>query len=278
MTTAMAARRPWLLGASYRPTHEQNRMRNEGGVEHARALFYAGVNPNMRFLLDRRFLWMQRHIDPEHACGVELGCGQGYGKDVLRARSYLLTDYAEYPWLDVKMVDALATPFADGSFDFVIASNMIHHVPFPIRFCAEVRRILKPGGKLLVQDVNCSVLMRVMLHLMRIEGYSYDVDVFDGSVPVNDPDDLWSGNNAVPNMLFDDEARFHDRVPGMRIREQGFGEVLVYLASGGVTAKTFFIPLPGWALRMLGRIDDGLVALAPQLVALQRRAVIERVD
>jgi SAM-dependent methyltransferase len=274
---AISSRRPRLLGAPYRPTHDQNRMRNEGGVETARELFYAGVNPNLRFLLDRRFSWMQRFIDPATACGVELGCGQGYGKDVLRARSYLLTDYAHYPWLDVKMVDALATPFEDGRFDFVVASNMIHHVPYPPRFFAEVRRILKPGGKLLVQDVNCSLLMRVMLHLMRIEGYSYDVDVFDDAVPVNDPDDLWSGNNAVPDMLFDDEATFHRRVPGWRILEQGFGEVTVYLASGGVTAKTFFVPLPGWLLRTLGRIDDALVAVVPQLLALQRRAVLERV-
>jgi SAM-dependent methyltransferase len=155
---------------------------------------------------------------------------------------------------------------------------MIHHVPYPAKFFAEVRRILKPGGKLLVQDVNSSLLMRTMLHLMRIEGYSYEVDVFDARVPANDPNDLWSGNNAVPNLLFDDPARFHAHVPGMRILEQGFGETLVYLASGGVTAKTFFIPLPKWALRSLKAADDLLTRVAPQLVALQRRAVVQRVD
>jgi SAM-dependent methyltransferase len=270
--------RPWLLGSTYRPTHDQNRMRNEGNVPAARKLFLEGANPNLVFLLDQRFRWMQAHIDSSSHDGVELGCGQGYGKSVLRARSYLLTDYADYPWLDVKFVDALDTPFSDGQFDFVIASNMIHHVPYPARFFTEVRRILRPGGKLLVQDVNCSLLMRAMLHLMRIEGYSYDVDVFDSRVPANDPNDLWSGNNAVPNLLFDDAARFHQNVPGMQIVERGFGETLVYLASGGVTAKTFFVPMPNWALRSLKKIDDLLTGVAPQLVALQRRAVVQRVD
>lgn len=271
-----AAIRPAILGQTYRPTHDQNRMRNEGNVPAAREAFYRGVNPNLVFLLDRRFGWMQRFIDPATAEGVELGCGQGYGKDVLKAKSYLLTDYADYPWLDVKFVDALATPFRDGQFDFVIASNMIHHVPYPPRFFAEVRRILRPGGKLLVQDVNCSLLMRVMLHAMRIEGYSYDTDVFDDRTPVNDPADLWSGNNAVPNMLFDDPARFHAGIEGFRIVEQGFSEVLVYLASGGVTAKTFFVPLPRLVLRGLKAIDDVLCGIAPQVFALQRRAVLER--
>ena len=274
--TATASRRPLILGAPYRPAHEENRMQNEGNVPAARKAFYAGANRNLVFLLDQRFRWMQRFIDPATAEGVELGCGQGYGKDVLEARSYLLTDYAEYDWLDVKMVDALDTPFEDASFDFVIASNMIHHVPYPPKFFAEVHRILKPGGKLLVQDVNASVLMRVMLHLMRIEGYSYDVDVFDDAAPVNDPQDLWSGNNVVPNLLFDDPARFHAGMPGFRIVEQGFSEVLVYLASGGVTAKTFFIPLPRPVLSALKLVDDVLVRIAPQVFALQRRAVLEK--
>ncbi len=273
MTTTRMPR-PFFLGQTFRPRHDENRMRNEGNVPVARKAFYAGANRNLFFLLGQRFRWMQRHIDPETASGVELGCGQGYGKDVLKAKSYLLTDHADYEWLDVKFVDALATPFEDSRFDFVIASNMIHHVPYPAKFFAEVRRILKPGGKLLVQDVNCSSLMRIMLHMMKIEGYSYDVDVFDAGHPVNDPQDLWSGNNCVPNLLFDDAERFHAHVPGLRILEQGFGEVAVYLASGGVTAKTFFVPLPDFALKALKAIDDGLCTVAPQVFALQRRAVL----
>jgi SAM-dependent methyltransferase len=277
MTTGQTLRQPWLLGRAYRPSHAQNRMRNEGNVPAARKLFLEGANPNLVFLLERRFGWMQSHIDATQHEGVELGCGQGYGKSLLQARSYLLTDFADYPWLDVKFVDALDTPFRDQQFDFVIASNMIHHVPYPATFFTEVQRILKPGGKLLVQDVNCSLLMRCMLHLMRIEGYSYDVDVFDAKLPANDPQDLWSGNNAVPNLLFDDVDRFHAQVPGLRVVERGFSETLVYLASGGVTSKTFFVPLPRWALRGLQAMDGLLTAVAPQVFALQRRAVLQRV-
>jgi len=276
--TVTSSRRPWLLGAPYRPAREENRMRNEGNVPEARKAFYAGANNNLIFLLNNRFDWMQRFIDPVISEGVELGCGQGYGRDVLKAKSYLLTDYNNYDWLDVKMVDALDTPFDDEQFDFVIASNMIHHVPFPPTFFAEVHRILKPGGKLLVQDVNASLLMRVMLHMMRIEGYSYDVDVFDDSAAVNDPSDLWSGNNVVPNLLFDDARQFHARMPGFKIVEQGFSETLVYLASGGVTAKTFFIPLPHLILSALKFIDKLLCKVAPQIVALQRHAVLEKIS
>ena len=33
--------------------------------------------------------------------------------------------------------------FKDNTFDYVIASNMIHHVPYPIKFFKEMNRILK---------------------------------------------------------------------------------------------------------------------------------------
>jgi SAM-dependent methyltransferase len=264
-----------LLKNTYRPVHSENRMKNEGGVEYARKLFYEKPNQNLIYLLTNRFSWMNEFIDPEKDVGVELGCGQGFGKEVIRAKQYLLTDFNDYEWLDVKHVNALETPFEDNSFDFLIASNMIHHVPYPAVFFKEVGRILKPGGYLLVQDVNCSFLMRVMLHMMRIEGYSYEKNVFDENVPQSDSDDLWSGNNAVPNLLFDDVDKFHREIPSFRIVKTGFSECLTYLASGGVTAKTFYIPLPGPVLKTLGAIDRILTGTLPYLFALQRQVVLQ---
>lgn len=263
-----------LLRGPYRFPHEENRMRHEGDVRHARRLFYETKNKNLWFLLRNRFEWMNQYIDSATHVGVELGAGQGFGKEAIKANSYLITDFNDYEWLDVKNVHALNTPFEDGAFDFVIASNMIHHVPYPVRFFDEVGRILKPGGVLLVQDVNCSLLMRIMLRLMRIEGWSFEKDVFDRDVPQSDTDDLWSGNNAVPNLLFDDEILFEQKLPAFKIAVRGFSECLTYLASGGVTAKTFHLPLPYWVLRLLKRADDLLTGFAPQIFALQRQVVV----
>jgi SAM-dependent methyltransferase len=264
-----------ILMSPYKPAHEENRMKNEGNVEVARKLFYEKPNQNLIFLLRNRFEWMNQYIDPDRGVGIEVGCGQGFGKEVIRAKSYLLTDFNDYEWLDVKNVDALNTPFDDNSFDFVIASNTIHHFPSPAQFLEEVKRILKPGGFLLIQDVNCSLLMRMMLHLMRIEGYSFDVDIFDKDAIVTDPEDLWSGNNAVPNLLFDDRDRFHQNVPDFKILKSSFSECFVYLASGGVTAKTVYIPLPHFVLNTLKAIDDVLTSLFPQIFALQRQVVLQ---
>lgn len=267
-----------LLRGPFKPLHEENRMKNEGNVEVARKLFYEKPNKNLVFLLRNRFMWMNEYIDPETGVGAEVGCGQGFGKEVIQAKSYVLTDFNNYDWLDVKNVDALNTPFDDNSFDFLIASNMMHHLPSPAQFLQEARRILKPGGLLLIQDVNCSLLMRIMLNLMRIEGYSYEIDIFDPSVIATDPDDLWSGNNAIPNLLFDDIDRFHKETPYFKMVRSTFSECFTYLASGGVTAKTFSIPLPYFVLNFLKAVDDILTKAFPKVFALQRQVVLELID
>jgi ubiquinone/menaquinone biosynthesis C-methylase UbiE len=53
---------------------------------------------------------------------------------------------------DVGVVEEL--PFADETFDLVTSSLMWHHLPNEIRGAAlaEVRRVLKPGGRLVVMD------------------------------------------------------------------------------------------------------------------------------
>ena len=46
--------------------------------------------------------------------------------------------------------DASALPFADASFDVVVAMHMLYHVPDPAVAIAEMHRVLKPGGQIVV--------------------------------------------------------------------------------------------------------------------------------
>ena len=46
-------------------------------------------------------------------------------------------------------VDMHALPYADGSYDVVIHSDTLEHVPHPAHGLAECRRVLSPGGVLL---------------------------------------------------------------------------------------------------------------------------------
>jgi SAM-dependent methyltransferase len=46
--------------------------------------------------------------------------------------------------------DALALPFAEGSFDRVIASEVLEHIPDDRSAMAELARVLRPGGTMAV--------------------------------------------------------------------------------------------------------------------------------
>jgi len=45
--------------------------------------------------------------------------------------------------------DAQWLPFADASFDCILAMHMLYHVPDRDLAIAEMRRVLRPGGVLL---------------------------------------------------------------------------------------------------------------------------------
>jgi SAM-dependent methyltransferase len=265
-----------LLREPYRADHSENRMKHEGDVGRAREYFYSTGANNLKRLIQNRFEWMNEYITRD-AVGVEVGCGTGVSKDYVKAKEYRVSDFADHAWLDLKNVDALNTGFEDNSFDFVVSSNMVHHVPYPVRFFEEMSRILKPGGVLLIQEINASLFMRVLLRLMRHEGYSFEVDVFNRDVVCTDPNDLWSANCAIPNLLFDDEDRFHSNVKQFRIEHKSFSEFFTFINSGGVIAKTAFIPLPVWGLKVIEKIDGVLANALPSVFALQRQIVLRKV-
>lgn len=56
----------------------------------------------------------------------------------------------EYPTLTFCCGDAYDLPYQDGWFDLVLLNNIWEHVPDPLRLLAAVRRVLKPGGFVVV--------------------------------------------------------------------------------------------------------------------------------
>jgi arsenite methyltransferase len=53
-----------------------------------------------------------------------------------------------------RVADALALPFGDGSFDAAVSTQVLEYVDDVPRALAEARRVLRPGGRLLVLDTD----------------------------------------------------------------------------------------------------------------------------
>jgi ubiquinone/menaquinone biosynthesis C-methylase UbiE len=93
---------------------------------------------------------------------LDVGCGVGeftaamaaVGADAIGvdvAEAALRRARSRHPGLEFRLVPfGGPLPFEDGSFQLVWASEVIEHVADTARWLSEVRRVLVPGGRLLV--------------------------------------------------------------------------------------------------------------------------------
>jgi len=56
--------------------------------------------------------------------------------------------------LKLEVADARHLPFPDSSFYYVLAIDLLPHIPVPQELIAEARRVLKPGGSLIIDCTN----------------------------------------------------------------------------------------------------------------------------
>jgi SAM-dependent methyltransferase len=114
-------------------------------------------------ILRRRFV---EFVAPAHPLRIlDVGCGTG------ESRQLYIEDAAEYVGIDLarqalevarrkfpedtwRCCDARQLPFADGAFDVIAYSSVLHHIPdFPVAL-GEGLRVLRPGGHVFAFDPN----------------------------------------------------------------------------------------------------------------------------
>jgi 2-polyprenyl-3-methyl-5-hydroxy-6-metoxy-1,4-benzoquinol methylase len=94
---------------------------------------------------------------------LEIGCGSGAGLQLMQEKGWCVTglDFdedavrnARGKGLDVHYGQLSAQEFGDQTFDAVVMSHVIEHVPTPVALLSECRRILKAEGVLVALTPN----------------------------------------------------------------------------------------------------------------------------
>ena len=62
--------------------------------------------------------------------------------------------FAQHPGVRFEQTDGAVLPADGDSFDAVFANMYLHHAPEPQKAIAEMARVLKPGGKLIITDLD----------------------------------------------------------------------------------------------------------------------------
>ncbi len=82
---------------------------------------------------------------------LDIGCGAKPYRRYLSARHYIGIDLPTYgPQAADLFGSALQLPFRNASYDAVLCTEVLEHVPDPSRLLQEIARLLKPDGVLIL--------------------------------------------------------------------------------------------------------------------------------
>ncbi len=134
-------------------------------------VYDAQIAPHMReHYLAKKVDRMQRVLASRGITagrGADIGCGTGWYAAALERNGHTivgldrevrqLAQFADRTGAPGVVGDASALPWADGSFDFAYAINIVHHLPSrdaQRAAFAEVARVLRPGGVFFLHEIN----------------------------------------------------------------------------------------------------------------------------
>lgn len=199
---------------------------------------------------------------------VELGSGLGQIKQVIP--NCITTDILPNPWLD-QTENAYQLSFADRSVANLILFDVWHHLRHPGTALAELRRVLIPGGRLVIFDPCMSLLGLVVYGLCHHEPLGLR-DRIDWSAPADfcpeNPDYYAAAGNAWRAFCRSPGAD----LTGWRRVETKRSAALSYVATGGFRAPQLY---PAALLPLLQRMDAVLDFL-PALFATRVLVTLEK--
>lgn len=134
--------------------HLVNRAYRDGENLRTRRAIYRFQNPQVS-LID----WIVSRIDWPPGSVLDVGCGPGIYLEKLSHRSDLVAGVDLSPGMvkeakrstpAVTVADAQYLPFDENAFDTTLCTHVLYHVPDIAASIAELRRVTRPGGRVVV--------------------------------------------------------------------------------------------------------------------------------
>ena len=235
-------------------------------------------NPNLIYLLKKRFSWMIEYIKNKKVI-IELGSGNGCLKRILNQKNILLTDIVKYPWIDKKL-DMLKINLDKkyiNKVDVFIINHSLHHCANPANCLHRISKYLKKGGVMLINEPETSFMLKLFQIILDDESWSLTDNVFIKNKNLFNPKNPWISNTAVAQLLFKNKQKFERNFPQYLIEKNNVSEFFIFLNSGGVNSDFFNIKLNNFFLSIVDIIDKILIFLFPGVFALNRTVVLRKI-
>jgi SAM-dependent methyltransferase len=180
------------------------------------------------------------------------------------------TDLFPNPWLDCQE-NAYRLSFADGAVSNLILFDVWHHLRYPGTALAEFRRVLAPGGRVIVFDPAVSLMGRLLYGLFHHEPLGMRLaltwDAPEGFEPSDA--DYFAAQGAATRIFWRRENP--GRLAGWELLEARPLSSFEYFATGGFSGPQ----LGGAFAFRLWRELDRMASALPNLFAARLLIVLK---
>ena len=186
---------------------------------------------------------------------LEIGSGAGTSRHFMQNLNVIRTDIL--PWDEgevVGAIDATKLPYPDDYFDGAFAIDVLHHLEYPIQVLSELRRVIKPSGRIVLIEPHVSLVSYLIFKIFHDEMTSLRIK-FDPDQPAVGAAPS-EGNQTLAQTIFRTKRGLRAlREAGLLERENlemDFFHHFSFFATGGLTRT---LPTPPILIRCLLKIE-----------------------
>lgn len=200
---------------------------------------------------------------------TELGSGIGNIKEIVP--NCIRTDMFENPWID-QVENAYKLTFSDSSLDNIILIDVFHHLRYPQTSLSEMKRVLKPGGRVVIFEPCMSLLGLLVYGLCHHENLGLRKEI-EMTAPASwtADDDSYYAAQANASRIFGNK-KYRECLDGWKVVAKKRLSAISYIASGGYSKSQMY---PDCALGFM-KIVDKVCDLLPLIFATRLLVVLEK--
>jgi len=201
---------------------------------------------------------------------LEIGAGTGHLRSKIPGA--ILTDIQAAPWLDVT-ADAQSLPFQSETFDNIAMLDVLHHIENPNFFFSEARRILKPGGRMIMIEPAITLVSKLFYHYLHPEPVNMQQDPL-ANVKADPNRKPYDANQAIPTLLFRrNKRKFANKYPDLKVHLVENLSLFAYPLSGGYREWSL---IPQFLVCPILQLENYLMPLLGNTMAFRILIMIER--